>query len=215
MPRARRRCPGDTVFHVINRANDRRRLFSQDADYAEFLDLFRVAVQRVPLRVCGYCLMPNHWHLVLWPTTNGDISDFMHWLATVHAMRVRKRWKAVGAGHVYQDRFKSLPVETGVYYWNVLRYVEGNALRAGLVDRAEDWQWSSLFDRVSDTPRISLASPLNLPAGWPGIVNARIGDDELRALRQSAEACRPYGSPAWVAAHDERRPRARAQSLAP
>ncbi len=171
MPRARRICPANVVFHVINRANDRRRLFSQPDDYNEFLGLLETAAERVPVRICAFCLMPNHWHLVLLPTTKGDISCFMHWVSGVHAMRVRRRWNAVGSGHVYQDRFKSLPVETGVYYYNVMKYVEANALRANLVARAEDWQWSSLFDRLSEAPRISLANPIELPPDWRDQVN--------------------------------------------
>lgn len=163
MPRARRICPPDVVFHVLNRANDRRRLFSQAEDYDEFLTLLRQAAIRVPMRICAFCLMPNHWHLVLWPTTEGDMSPFMHWLSSVHAMRVRRRWNSVGSGHVYQDRFKSLPVETGVYYRNVVKYVEANASRAGLVSRAEDWPWSSLNDRLRESPRITLARAMDLP----------------------------------------------------
>ena len=214
MPRARRISPANVVFHVINRANDRRRLFSTDDDYEEFLTLLREASARIPMRVCAFCLMPNHWHLVLWPTTAGVISPFMHWLSSVHAMRVRRRWNTVGSGHVYQDRFKSLPVETGVYYCNVVRYVEGNALRAGLVDRAEDWKWSSLHDRSAEQPRILLATPIELPDDWPKWVNAGFTDEELAKLRESAESGRAYGSNAWVAAQGRRRRRTRRADLA-
>ena len=215
MPRPRRICPANVVFHIINRANDRRRLFSQDDDYEEFLNLLRAAIERVPMLICAFCLMPNHWHLVVRPTTEGDISPFMHWLTCVHAMRVRRRWNAVGSGHVYQDRFKSLPVETGVYYWNALKYVEANALRAGLVDRAEDWKWSSLVDRLSETPRISLDSPIALPGDWPAWVNAEWSEHELAALREAIEAGRPYGSAAWLATQGCRRKRTRRADLAP
>jgi putative transposase len=212
MPRARRICPPDVVFHVINRANDRRRLFFQDDDYQEFLDLLNRAMERVPMRTCAFCLMPNHWHLVLWPTTDGDTSTFVHWLSSVHAMRVRRHSKTIGEGHVYQDRFRSFPVETGVYYWNVVRYVEANALRAGLVERAEDWRWSSLVDRTSGTPRIPLAHPMELPPAWQDRVNEDVSQHELIALRESAEAGRPYGSTAWASAHTCRRQRARADT---
>ena len=214
MPRPRRICPADVVFHVINRANDRRRLFAQDDEYEQFVSLLSEAAQRTLVRICSFCLMPNHWHLVLWPTTEGDISAFMHWLSSVHAMRVRKRSETVGSGHVYQDRFKSLPVETGVYYWNVTKYVEANPLRAGLVDRAEDWKWASLVDRFSDTPRIALAHPIELPRDWTTWVNTGWTDEELFALRESTETGRPYGSAAWVSAQGCRRKRTRRAGLA-
>jgi len=215
MPRAKRICPPNVVFHIINRANDRRRLFSQPNDYNEFLWLLKMASERVPVRICAFCLMPNHWHLVLWSTTEGDISCFMHWLSSVHAMRVRRRWNAVGAGHVYQDRFRAFPVETGVYYFNVMKYVEGNALRATLVNRAEDWQWCSLFDRVLGTFRIPLATAIELPDTWCDQVNDGVGAEDLEALRESAEAARPYGSPAWLTVHRCRRWRTRRAGLAP
>lgn len=199
MPRTRRICPGNVLFHVLNRANDRRHLFTSEDDYNEFLRLLSMAATRIPMRICAFCLMPNHWHLVLWPQTEVDTTPFMHWVSAVHAMRLRRRSKTVGCGHVYQDRFRSLPVESGIYYWNLVKYVEGNALRAGLVDRAEDWKWSSLADRTSADPRILLANPLELPSEWARWVNTGWSESELAVLHQSAEKGRPYGSSSWVA----------------
>ncbi|HVV99014.1 MAG TPA: transposase [Planctomycetaceae bacterium] len=101
------------------------------------------------MRVCGYCLMPNHWHLVLWPERDGDLAAFMLRLTVTHVTRWQRHEKQVGHGHVYQGRFKSFPVSSDEYFYQAVRYVERNALRAQLCRRAEQWRWSSLWRRES------------------------------------------------------------------
>jgi putative transposase len=151
----------------------------------------------VPMRVCAYCVMPTHWHLVLWPTLDGTISSYVHRLSTLHSMQHRRRRKSVGHGHVYQGRFRSFPVEGSRYYFNVVRYVEANPLRAGLVNRAEAWPWSSLRARISGSPLVH-PGPLLLPDNWVELVNARPQQDELDMLHACLGAGRPYGAPRWV-----------------
>ena len=145
MPRAARRCPGGLVYHVLNRGNDRRAIFHKRGDALAFMRLLGEAKRRVPVRLLGWCLMSNHWHLVLWPREDGDLSAFMAWLSNAHVRRYRQHYRNNGDGHVYQGRFKSFVVgPQDLHFLTLLRYVEGNALRAGLVGRAEDWPWSSL-----------------------------------------------------------------------
>ena len=93
------------------------------------------------MRLLAWCLMPNHFHLVLWPHGDGDLSRWMQWLLTSHVRRYHRHYH--GSGHVWQGRFKAFPIEEDEHLWTVLRYVERNALRANLVRRAEDWPWSS------------------------------------------------------------------------
>lgn len=88
MPRAPRRCPAGMVFHVLNRANARRTIFFDDADYAAFERVLAEALARCPdVTLLCYCLMPNHWHLVLTPRADGAVSEFMRWLTVTHAWR--------------------------------------------------------------------------------------------------------------------------------
>jgi putative transposase len=188
----------------VNRANDRQRLFFDHSDYKEFVGLLREAQERTQVRICAYVLMPNHWHLVLWPRTDRCISSFMHWLTAVHGMRTRRRSDTVGCGHVYQDRFRAFPVESSSYYWNVVRYVEANPLRARLVTDARAWLWSSLCQRLAPEQSIPLEGPMELPPNWWEFVNAILPDPELAALRLSVERGHPYGSPAFVTAHSPR-----------
>ncbi len=144
MPRTGRVAAGGIIYHVLNRGNGRRKLFRKEADYRAFVDLLGEAVARVPMRVLGFCLMPNHWHLILWPHDDGDLSRFMRWLSNTHVRRYHQHYHSYGQGHIYQGRFKSFPVKDDGHLLTVLRYVEANPLRAKMVKRAEDWWWSSL-----------------------------------------------------------------------
>jgi REP-associated tyrosine transposase len=142
MPRTARASVGGYCYHVLNRGNGRARVFHDADDYNAFLHLLRQASARVPMRLIGYCLMPNHFHLVLCPFQDGDLSEWMQWLLTAQVHGYRKRYR--GSGHVWQGRFKAFPIEQDDHLLQVLRYVERNALRAGLVERAELWEWFSL-----------------------------------------------------------------------
>src|SRR5262245_34324005 len=111
MPRAARRCPGGHVYHVLNRGNDRQRIFHKQGDARAFLRLLAEAKGRFPgVRLLGWCLMNNHWHLVLWPREEGELSAFMAWLSNAHVRRYRQHYHNNGNGHVYQGRFKSFVV---------------------------------------------------------------------------------------------------------
>ena len=80
-----------------------------------FLRLLREAQQRIPLRILKFCLMPNHWHLLVWPSCADELSNFMHWLEVTHTKRWHRFSATVGYGHIYQGRYKAFPVETGSY----------------------------------------------------------------------------------------------------
>ena len=137
------------VFHVLNRGVGRMKLFRKDADYRAFEAVVEETLDKRPMRICGYCLMPNHWHFVMWPEHDGDLAAFMQRLTITHVRRWQEHRGRVGYGHLYQSRYKSFPVQTDEYFFQVMRYVERNALRANLCDTAESWRWSSLYRRVS------------------------------------------------------------------
>ncbi len=152
MGRRNRQSVGGVVYHALNRANAGMPLFESDGDYKAFGRAVIEAVERVPMRILGYCLMPNHWHFVLWPHADGDLSRFMQWLGTAHVHRWQAAHGFTGRGHLYQGRFKDFAVESDQHYLTVHRYVERNGLRAGLVSRAEDWPWGSLHQRFCYAP---------------------------------------------------------------
>jgi len=202
MPRRARNIVEGLAYHVLNRANGRVRLFKKDADFAAFDELIAEAQERVPLRILGYVVMPNHWHFVVWPESRaGDqVSEFFRWLSVTHAQRWHAHYATAGTGHVYQGRFKSFPIESDEHLRTVLRYVERNPLRAGLVKRAEQWQWGSLWRRAADdADSRSLLSdpPVRLPKDWARYVNQAETDAELTALRESVRRGRPFGDASW------------------
>ena len=174
MPRINRIAPGGMVFHVLNRGVGRQKLFGKSADYSAFEEVVAETLEKTPMRICSYCVMPNHWHFVLWPQHDGDLAAFMQRLTVTHVTRWQKNRRRVGEGHVYQGRFKSFPVETDDYFYQLVRYVERNALRANLVPRAEEWRWSSLWRREHGSPaeQTLLAEwPMPCPRHWLRYVN--------------------------------------------
>src|SRR5205814_5019713 len=164
-----RHAPGGLVYHVLNRAVARLPLFEKDGDYQAFERVMGEALHETPMRVLAYCLMPNHWHMVLWPEHDGELTAFVRWLTHTHSMRWHAHYHTGGTGHIYQGRFKSFPIEGDDHFYTVCRYVERNPLRANLVQRAEHWRWSSLWRRIhgDDQPGPLLAPwPMPLPATW-------------------------------------------------
>jgi putative transposase len=173
MGRPRRRFPNDSVLHVVNRGNDRRTLFASPANYREFSTLLWSLEAEQPIRIVAYVIMPNHWHLVVWPHTTNDLWRFLQRLTGTHAQRLRRQSSTVGQGHMYQGRYRAFHVDTFERYVKTIRYVEANPLRSGLVAKAEDWIWSSLHDRCIGRPP---AGPDWLPLpplpDWITLVNA-------------------------------------------
>ena len=197
MPRTARAAVGGLCYHVLNRGNGRATLFHDPSDYQAFVALLNKARERLPMRLLAYCLMPNHFHLVLWPHADGDLGRWMQWLLTSHVRRHHRRHGT--QGHLWQGRFKAFPVQGDAHLLTVLRYVERNPLRAGLVDRAADWPWSSASAHRRDWPHAALdAAPLPRPKGWRAWVDAPQTPAELAALRQSVQRGRPWGNAEWV-----------------
>jgi putative transposase len=142
--------------------------------------------------------MPNHWHLLLWPTTDEELSEFMRWLTVTHTQRWHLAHGTAGTGPLYQGRFKAFPVESDDHFYQVARYVERNALRANLVRRAELWRWSSLWQITQQRYDVELhAWPLPRPTNWLEYVNQPETEAELQRLRASAQFNRPFGSATW------------------
>jgi len=176
-------------------------IFQKGGDYAAFERVLADALEHVPgMRLLAYCLMPNHWHLVLWPKREGELSDFGHYLTLTHTQRWHAHYQNVGTGHLYQGRFKSFPVARDDHYFQACRYVERNALRARLVKKAQAWPWGSLWRRQQQEDELQLLSegPLALPGNWVEEVNKPQTEGELAALRQSVRRGRPYGNETWV-----------------
>ena len=201
MPRQARVAPPGYVYHVINRTAGKHIMLREDEDFAAFERIMLQAYEREPLPILAWCPMGNHWHFVVRPTKEGQMSRFFRWLTLTHAMRWRVAHRNVGAGHLYRGRFKAFPVQTGGHLLEVLRYVERNALSADLTKRAQDWRWGSLWVRQEGPKplRELLAEwPGGRPRGWVNYVNQALTAKELARLTTSENRSRPYGDDAWT-----------------
>ena len=202
MPRVARRSVGGAVYHVLNRGNSRRRLFARDADYLAFLAVLVEALRRWPgVRLLCFCVMPNHWHLVVRPSRDGELSQFMRWLTQTHTQRWRHATRTVGYGALYQGRYKSFVVADDHHLLVVCRYVERNARRARLVARAEAWRWGSPWSRGH--PGEALTGllrewPVPRPRNWAALLNEPQREADEQRVRQSIARGRPFGDEAWV-----------------
>jgi putative transposase len=193
------------VYHVLNRAAGRATLFRHDKDYIAFLRVMAEVLEQTPMRVCGFCLMPNHWHLVLWPQKDGDLARFMQRLTIRHARRWIEHRRRRGQGSVYQGRYKSFPMQDDDHFYTVMRYVERNPLRARRVSRSQAWRWSSLGQQHAEpneqgVPRVPLCDwPLARPADWVTWVNRPQTLLEEESIRRSTTKGRPLGDALWIA----------------
>jgi putative transposase len=201
MPRTARNAPGGLVYHVLNRANGRLRLFKKEEDFLAFERILLMAHERTPIRILDWCVMSNHWHLVLWPRKDGELTAFMRWLTLTHAQRWKHSHGAVGHGHLYQGRFKSFPIEQDEHLLTLLRYVERNPVRAGAVRRAEQWRWGSCHvrqNRSHDLYPLLSEWPMARPSKWLETVNLPQNEAEEKMVRDCLERNRPMGSDRWV-----------------
>lgn len=198
MARITRNSDGGFVYHVLNRAVGRGILFEQPDDYAAFEAVLFQAWERTEMRLISYVIMPSHWHLVVWPKNDGDLSSWAQWLTVTHARRWHSHRQSAGTGPVYQGRFRSFPIQKDEHYLTICRYLERNPKRAKLVNRAEQWRWSSLYHRVNHLELPWLTDgPLPWPTDWKKIVNAGEDKEELATIRRSVVKGTPFGTPSW------------------
>jgi putative transposase len=220
MPRPPRPVGDDLVYHVLNWTNNHEVIFQDEFDFHAFLDALTQTQKRYPFRLYGYCLMANHFHLLLRTEAEVSISRVLQSLTVAHTWYAHRRYGRVG--HVWQGRFRSPIVQDDVHLWEVLRYIEGAAHQSG-----EDWcQWSSYQEHglgqsdplLTELPGWSAlgATEDARRSAWRDLVQAGLPEAEVGAITESLRSGRPYGDPAWIEAMGhalgiswERRPRGR------
>jgi len=186
MPRIPRGQLDGHAFHVLNRGNGRSTIFHKDADFRAFIEILAEAKTRVSVRTAAFCVLPNHFHLVVAPTPHADISAFMHWWLTTRVRRYHRHYGS--SGHVWRGRFKSFPIQTDDHFLTVVRYVLQNPVRARLATQVDDWPWSSLR-----FPALLVAWPVPQPEGidW---LQSPLAEAELERLRTSVQRQTPSGA---------------------
>ena len=194
------------VYHALNRGNNRARVFFHDADFQQFLHALVQTKERYPFRLYAYCLMDNHFHLVLEPAAGQTISRILQSLTVAHTWHYHKR--SATSGHVWQGRFKSPVVAADEHLLTVMRYVESNPLRAGLVNDLAFYPWSSYVVHGLGRPLPVVDEvPLWASLGqteearqryWHRWLHTPLTAKELAAVRRSVTSGRPYGPATWV-----------------
>jgi putative transposase len=171
---------GGVVYHVVNRARDGVTLFESARAYADFIELIQETLVLHPIRILAFCVMPNHWHFMLWPETAQEVRLFIGRLAQVHAIRFQHAKGTRGSGPVYVKRFEARPVETELGVHVAARYIERNPCAAGLAPTPSGWPWSS----AAEPAPVPLAEwPTPRPADWKSFVAQPIESAELLRIR--------------------------------
>ncbi|PQO25153.1 hypothetical protein C5Y96_26795 [Blastopirellula marina] len=201
MGRPKRADEAGSVYHALNRGNARATIFDKPEDFDAFERILAEGLSRYPCQLLAYQLMPNHWHLVIRPTADGGMSNFLRWVTLTHTMRRHAHYHTSGQGHLYQGRFKSFPVQDDGHFLVVCRYVERNALQAGLVAVAEDWKWGSLahwLDHHGKRSKFLSPWPVARPPRWKDRVNQALTEKEVNAIQHAIRRGSPLGDPKWT-----------------
>ena len=200
------------VYHALNRGNNRSAVFAGAGDYQTFLRALCQTKERYPFRLYAYCLMGNHFHLVLQPQDGQSISRILQSLTVAHTWHFHRR--RGGSGHVWQGRFKSPVVAADEHLLTVMRYVESNPLRAGMVSDLAAYPWSSylvhglgsgsgLVDEAPVWAGLAKTAPAR-QAYWRKWLHEPLSAGDLAAVRRSVTSGRPYGGAPWVDATAQR-----------
>ncbi len=199
MARPKRNAKGGYYYHVYNRSNAGLRIFRKQDDFLAFEEILAQAQQRINVDILGYCLMKDHWHLLLRPHEDGDLSEFMRWVGVTHVLRYHNSKKTKSSGHIYQGRFKSFPVQGGSTLLNLLRFIESHPIRANLVEKARDYPWSS-YDRSANRERaVKLKRfPVKIPKNWGSLLQKKMDASTQDLILNSIKRGAPLGKNAWV-----------------
>src|SRR4030042_3281183 len=196
MPRIARGLADNCIYHVINRGNGRGKVFHKEKDYEAFFDLLKEAKNRYAVRILAYCLMPNHFHMALVPETGEHLSKWMQWVMTSHVRRYHRHYKT--SGHIWQGRYKSFMVKEDRHLLMVLRYIEGNPVRARIVDTASAWRWSSHCENAGLVKKALISElPIKLPEEWSTYVDEPLSESEMKRWRESVNRHAHTGERAW------------------
>lgn len=184
--------------HVTQRGNRREQTFFEDGDYALYLDLLAEAAQRTGVAIWGYCLMPNHVHIIAVPQDEDGLARTFRYVHRHYTgyINARQRW----TGHLWQGRFSSVAMDEP-HFVTALRYVSLNPVRARLAARPEDWPWSSVRAHLAgEDDRFATVAPALERVGDFAAFLCENFDEAFTyaALRKAETIGRPIGSPEWL-----------------
>ena len=187
------------AHHVTQRGNRRERVFFEDGDYALYLDLLAEAAGQARVAIWGYCLMPNHVHIIATPSDEDGLRRTFRYVHRHYTGYINARMRVTG--HLWQGRFRSVAMDEA-HLVCALRYVALNPVRARLVERPEDWRWSSTAAHIAgESDRfVDVVPALDRVGDFARFLGEEF-DEALSyaALRRAESVGRPVGSTAWLA----------------
>lgn len=196
MPRVARGLADNQIYHIINRGNRRETVFHDKYDYERFLKLLEESKQRYEINIYAYCLMPNHFHIVVYTNDAQSLSKALHWISSSYVRYYNKKYKI--SGHLWQGRYKSFIVQQDSYLLVLLKYVEANPKRANIVKRCEDFKYSSAYNRINKIDdNILDIVPIELPNNWSNYINDKENKTDIDYIRNSIERQSPLGDELW------------------
>ncbi len=196
MPRIARGLANNQIYHIINRGNRREAVFHDKYDYERFLKLLLDSKEKYSINIYAYCLMPNHFHLVIYTHYSDNLSKALHWISSSYVRYYNKKYKI--SGHLWQGRYKSFIVEQDSYLITLLKYVEANPKRAKIVKECEKYQYSSAYKRVNNIQDQLLGElPIDIPTDWSRYINDKEDKTDLDFIRNSIERQSPLGDELW------------------
>lgn len=201
MPRRNRLDKAGLTYHVLNRGFEGKKIFRKAKDYEVFIERIGEGLERYPVEMYAYCLMPTHWHFVLRPKKDRQMGEFMRFVTATHAQRYQVNYQTEDEGQLYQSRFKSFIIQDDDHFLDVCRFVESNGVRGKKAKKAEEYKYGSLFRSVQKPklePQFLSTWPVKKPPRWTAKVNAKFDPDQLAALQECVKRDRPYGDPKWV-----------------
>ncbi len=204
MPRPLRICLPDMVYHVLNRGNNQQAIFIDDGDYPCYLDVLKRYKVRFGFKLFSYCLMTNHVHLLIKTSSQGTVSDIVKVLTISHTRRYHYRYQT--SGHVWQGRFKSPIVSDDEYLLTLMRYIEQNPVRAGMVKHPQEYRFSSyrensvenissLIDKEENPVFMALGSThTDRLQRYKDFASNMIEEDKLSLIRKSLKGQSHFSS---------------------
>jgi putative transposase len=197
MPRISRAVAAGLPHHITQRGNYRQSVFETDADRVLYLDWLKTYSAKYGMKIWAYCLMSNHVHFVAVPMESDAMARTLNTVHMRYAQHANRKKRTTG--HLWQGRFFSCVLDER-HLLAAMRYVENNPVRAGMVEKAGDYRWSSAASHIrkNEDPVISMDSPvIGSITDWAAYLEQR--DDQLvKALRESAKNGRPCGDNNFV-----------------
>lgn len=199
MPRIARAVAQGFPHHVIQRGNNKADIFFDEEDRRQYLGLVKKYSEKWSASMLAYCLMTNHCHMMIRPSSESSLFKMMQGVTLCYTQHVNRKYERTG--RLWESRYHSCIVGEERYLWAVARYIEQNPVQAGIVSRAEDYDYSSARSHVKGIDDEVLGEELfthDRREDYIKLLNSRIPEEEKNAVRYCTRTGRPFGDELFI-----------------